>query len=199
MAKQEAPDHSGETITYFRVEPYDQTAMILTSDAVDKDGRLDPVHSQAGDATSPPLSWAAPSGVVSYALVVEDPDAPQDQPVVHWMMWNIPGSLHALPAGIEARAHPSKPDSPGLGGVMQGRNSGGTHGWLGMAPPEGHGPHRYYFQLFALDCRLDFGPDTPLEEFIHALKAGTLAKGQLVGIFETPGLQAGDAATGSYA
>ena len=65
-----------------------------------------------------------------------------------------------------------------------------------MALPEGHGPHRYYFQLFALGRRLDFGPDTPLKELIHALKAGTLAKGQMVGTFETPGLQTGDAATG---
>ena len=198
MSKQETPNHSGEAITHLRVQPYDQAVVVLTSDAIDQDGRLDSIYSQAGDGISPPLSWAAPPGVVSYALVVEDPDAPRDQPFVHWMMWNIPGSLHALPAGIEAEAHPSKPDTPDLGGVVQGKNTGGAHGWLGMAPPEGHGPHHYYFQLFALDRRLEFGPDTPLEELVHALKAGTLAKGTLVGTFETPGLQPGDAATGSY-
>ena len=82
-----------------------------------------------------PLSWDAPSGVVSYALIVEDPDAPQEHPAVHWMIWNIPGSLHALPAGIETGAHPSKPDTPGLDGMVQGRNRRGGHDWLSVAPP----------------------------------------------------------------
>ena len=113
-------------------------------------------------------------------------------------VWNIPGSLHALPPGIETAARPSSPDVPGLGEVVQGRNARGRYGWLGMAPPEGHGPHHYHFQLFALDRRLEFDPDTPLEELIHVLKAGTLAKGQLIGIFETPGPPGEDAATGSY-
>jgi hypothetical protein len=55
-----------------------------------------------------------------------------------------------------------------------------------MAPPPGHGPHRYYFQLFGLDRQLDLAPETPLEEFVNVLKGCTLAKGELVGRYVTP-------------
>ena len=196
MAQQQQPDHSGEAITYLKVEPYQGGALILTSDAVDAGGWLAAEHSQAGDETSPPLSWSGPPGVVSYVLVVEDPDAPREQPVIHWLMWNIPGTLHALPAGVEKGERPE-----GVGGAVQGLNSGGLHGWLGMAPPPGHGPHRYHFQLFGLDRRLDLAPDTPLVELVNVLKGATLAKGELVGRFETvdPVMDAPSSApTGSY-
>lgn len=195
MAQHQAPDHSGAAIVFERVQPYLDAALVLTSDAIDIDGWLDPVHAQSGDETSPPLSWSAPAGVVSYVLVVEDPDAPRDLPAVHWLLWNIPGSLHELPAGVQAGPHPA-----GLGGAVQGRNARGEHRWLGMAPPPGHGPHRYWFQLFGLDRRLELDPSTPLQELVNVLKGATVAKGQLVGKFETRTLedQPSPARTGSY-
>lgn len=184
MSSHQDPEHSGETITYFRVEPYGDGVLILTSEAVDTDGRLDPLHSETDGGLSPPLAWTAPPGVVSYALVVEDPDAPSEQPAVHWMMWNIPGDVHFLPAGIGNGLDVE--DALGLIAAVQGRNVAGGYGWRGMAPPAGHGPHRYYFQMFALDRRIEFGPEAGLEDLVHVLKAGTLAKGLLIGLFETP-------------
>lgn len=180
MAQHAAPDHSGAAITYLKIEPYQGGSLILTTDAVDVDGWLAAAHGQAEDEISPPLAWSGPAGIVSHVLVVEDPDAPRDEPVVHWLMWNIPGSMHALPAGIDKVAHPD-----GVGGAVQGLNSHGRPGWLGMAPPPGHGPHRYHFQLFGLDRRLDIAPDTPLAELVNILKGATLAKGELIGRFET--------------
>ena len=60
-----------------------------------------------------------------------------------------------------------------------------------MAPPPAGGVHRYHFQLFAVDRCLGLRPDTSLEHLIEALKGSTLAKGELVGLFEVPDLAAG--------
>jgi Raf kinase inhibitor-like YbhB/YbcL family protein len=195
MSQQTQPDHSGQAITFVKIEPYTEGVLLVASDAVDVDGWLDPVHAQSGDETSPALSWEASPGVVSYLLVVEDPDAPQEAPVVHWLMWNIPGSLHGLPAGLDRVSEPE-----GSGGAIQGLNSHGKPGWLGMAPPEGHGPHRYHFQLFGLDRRLDLAPDTSLADIVNVLKGATVAKGELVGLFEVRGPmdEPSPARTGSY-
>lgn len=181
MAQHQRPDHSGEAITALKVRPNQSAELIVASPAVDADGWLSVDHAQAGDETSPPLSWSGPIEVRSWALVVEDPDAPSEQPVLHWLVWNIPGAWTSLPAGLEKAAHPE-----GGHGLVQGLNSRGRHGWLGMAPPEGHGPHRYYFQLFGLDRHLDLPEDIPLVEFVNVLRGAAIARGQLVGRFEAP-------------
>lgn len=195
MAQQQQPDHSGEAITFLKVQPYQSGGVSLTSDAIDAGGWLSAEHSQDEDESSPPLSWSGPAEVVSWALVVEDPDAPRTEPVLHWLAWNIPGGTTSLRPGIEAAAEPE-----GQGGMVQGLNSRGRHGWLGMAPPPGHGPHRYHFQLFGLDRRLDLPAETPLVEFVNVLKGCTIAKGDLVGRFEAAGPLDADspARTGSY-
>lgn len=181
MAQHKQPTHSGAAITSLKVQAGRPAAIAMTSPAIDADGWLSIDHAQAGDETSPPLSWSGPLEVVTWALVVEDPDAPRDDPVVHWLVWNIPGAWTSLPAGLDKSAHPR-----GGHDLVQGLNTGGRPGWLGMAPPEGHGPHRYYFQLFGLDRRLDLAEDIPLVEFVNVLKGATIAKGELVGRFETP-------------
>jgi Raf kinase inhibitor-like YbhB/YbcL family protein len=191
----QAPDHAGTAITFDKVEPYGDGALVVTSGAIDLDGWIDPIHAQAGDDVSPPLVWEASPGVVSYVLVVEDPDAPAKEPILHWLVWNIPGSLHGLPANLS-----KTPEPDNAGGAVQGLNGQGRPGWMGMAPPEGHGPHRYHFQLFGLDRRLDLSPDTALIEIVNILKGAAVAKGLLVGLFEQRGLadQPSPARTGSY-
>ena len=196
MAQQQTPDHSGEAITFLKVQPYQEGALVLTSDAVDIDGWLSADHAQAGEDASPPLAWSGPPGIASYVLVVEDPDAPREQPVLHWLVWNIPGSLHALPRGLDKVPQPES-----AGGLIQGLNSRGRYGWLGMAPPAGHGPHRYHFQLFGLDRRLELPADTPLMELVNVLKGATLAKGELIGRYQAAGTAMdapSPARTGSY-
>lgn len=175
------PDHSGKAITILKVQPYEGVGVVLTSDGVDLDGRIDPQFSQEGDNVSPPLAWNDVADAQAWALVVEDPDAPRDEPVLHWAMWDIPGRVTALPRGVAAGAHVA--DMPG---AVQGRNTHGEFGWMGPKPPKGDGPHRYYFQLFALAKRLEMAPDTPLIELVSALKGNTVAAGQLVATFETP-------------
>ena len=174
------PEHSGKAITILKVQPFEGASVVLTSDGVDIDGRLDAVHAQAGDNTSPPLAWTRVPDAQSYALVVEDPDAPREEPVLHWVIWDIPGELDGLPAGMPQGAH-----STAVATAVQGRNPHGDYGYMGPKPPKGDGAHRYYFQLFAVAKRLGLAPDTSLAELTNALKGNTVASAQLVATFET--------------
>ena len=69
---------------------------------------------------------------------------------------------------------------------MQGLNGHGKHGWMGPKPPPGHGKHRYHFQVFALAKPLGMAADTSLADLVNALKANTVAAGELIATFETP-------------
>ena len=175
------PEHSGETITIFKVDPILDTGIVVTSTRQHADGRLDDRHSAYHDNISPPLKWTNVPDVKAWAVIVEDPDAPQEEPFVHWMIWNIPGELTAAPEGIGAGSRPMTPQN-----AVQGRNGRGGHGWFGPRPPAGHGVHRYYFQVFALNDTIDMGPDTPLVELLNALKARTLATGEMMATYEAP-------------
>jgi hypothetical protein len=175
------PDHSGEAITIQKVDPILNTGVVVETPAQRPDGRLEDRHSAYHDNISPPLSWTAVPDAKAWAVVVEDPDAPQDQPFVHWMIWNIPGEARGLPEGL--------PNTPALvtpQGALQGRNSMHGPGYFGPRPPAGHGLHHYYFQVFALDDTIDMGPETTLPELLNALKARTLASGELVATYEAP-------------
>ena len=180
------PAHSGKAISGLRVEPYEHGGIVVTSTAVNADGWIDPVVSAGGDNTSPALEWSGVMAADSDVLIVEDPDAPRDEPMVHWVVWDIPGTATALPANLGDKAHPEA-----MTGATQGLNGEGGHGWTGMAPPQAHGVHHYQFQLFALSKSLGFRPDSSLEQLVETLKGVTIAKGELVGLFENPALPAG--------
>ena len=184
MGQARPPEHAGDPLTIARVTAQLQRALTLRSPAVGADGRIDPRFSKDGDDLSPPLSWSGVPEAESFALVVEDPDAPGDAPFVHWLIWDIPGEATQLAQGIEAVPRPGG----GLSGAVQGVNGFGDHGWGGPRPPRGHGVHHYHFQLFALSKRLGMGPETGLPELLNALKGVTLAKGELVGTYERPDL-----------
>ena len=173
------PDHSGAALTLQRVQPYERRGIAVTSSALDADGHIDDRYSAYHDDQVPGLAWSAVIEARSYALIVEDPDAPMDQPFVHWLLWNIPGEAIAIPEGLSRTEHP-----PELPGAIQGRNSGGTVGWHGTRPPEGHGVHHYHFQLFALAEPLDLPPQTTLQELVDVLKGQAIASGEVVGLYE---------------
>jgi Raf kinase inhibitor-like YbhB/YbcL family protein len=190
-----AQHSSGELIAIQRIQPRELGRLTLMSEAVGDDGRIGDAYSSYHDNQSPPLVWTGMPDAESFALVVEDPDAPLDKPVVHWAMWNIPGALEGLPSAIRPEARVEE-----YGGMVQGLNTRGQFGYMGPKPPPGDGPHRYHFQLFALDTRLDLPPTTPFEELVQVLKAHTIAACDLVGLYERPTLedQPSEARTGSY-
>lgn len=97
-------------------------------------------HSCEGQDVSPRVEWTgAPAAARSFALIVDDPDAPAGT-WNHWLVWDIPASTRALLEGYVAS-----------GGVRTGTNDFGRPGYGGPCPPKGHGPHRYCFRLHALD------------------------------------------------
>ena len=175
-------EHAGELLTIQRVAPIETRGLVVRCPAIQDDGRIDPRFSADGENTSPALSWTAIPEADSYAVIVEDPDAPGDAPWIHWMIWNIPGTADGLAEDIAGKP---RPDAPA--GAVQGKNGASRYGWFGPKPPPGHGVHHYHFQVFALTQPLNADPEAGLPELVNRLKALTLASGEVVGTFETPG------------
>lgn len=151
----------------------------LTSPAF-ADGALIPsLHSAEGLNLSPPLRWqGAPAGTASFTLVMDDPDAPTG-PWLHWVLFNIPGQLQRLPAGLER--------SPQLAdGARHGRCWGvsrfGRIGYQGPLPPAGQ-EHRYRFRLHALDAALELPPGCTLTDLEQAMASHLLGTAQLTGLY----------------
>lgn len=100
-----------------------------------------------GKDVSPQLSWSdAPEGTKSYAVTIYDPDAPTGSGFWHWAVANIPADIREVAEGAGDDMGSGLPD-----GAVQYRNDAGQHRFLGAAPPAGHGQHRYYIVVYALD------------------------------------------------
>jgi len=132
------------------------------------------LHSCNGADLSPSLEWSGePGDVRSFALVVEDPDAPSGT-FCHWLAYDLPPDVHNLAQGL-------KPSSVGVSGT----NDFGRPGYGGPCPPKGSA-HRYYFRLYALDVHtLGLGPGIRRKELLHALKGHIQAETQCMGRFQS--------------
>ena len=100
------------------------------------------------------------------------------KPFTHWLAWNIPEHVQEL-----REALPTAPLLKNPAEISQGRNTRGSTGYYGPKPPEGDPPHRYHFQVFALDKMLDLKPATSREELLKAMNGHVLAAGELVPTF----------------
>jgi len=133
-----------------------------------------------GNGVSPKLEWSnVPTGTVTFALIFHDPDVAlrkTTDDVLHWMAFNIPGTARELPEGVPATAQ--MPD-----GTIQAKNTRNSVGYMGPgAPPQG--PHHHYtFELFALDTKLDLGPDATRADVLKAISGHILGKGIVAGRF----------------
>jgi len=152
----------------------------LTSPAFTHEAPIPPQYSCVGDAASslkdvsPALAWGEPpAGTQSFALIMDDPDAPGGT-WVHWVLFNIPASARGLPESIGANS--TLPD-----GSMGGNNSWGRTGYGGPCPPGG--THRYFFKLYALDEMLGISAGANKGELEKAMVGHILAQGELMGTF----------------
>ena len=130
-----------------------------------------------GEDVSPQLSWSgAPEGTRSYVVTMFDPDAPTPSGFWHWCLSNIPADVTELATG--AASNPPE-------GAVKHRNDGGTDEYLGAAPPEGHGPHRYQFTVFAVkEESLPVNADTSAAVVGFCLHFNTLERTTLTGKFQ---------------
>lgn len=153
----------------------------LTSNDLQDGGQLSDAQVFAKGNVSPHLKWSgAPEGTKSFAITCYDPDAPTGSGFWHWTVANIPADVTELQAGAGA------PDGSALpSGAIQGRTDFGNPGFGGAAPPQGHGPHRYIFTVFAVDTdHLDVTADNSGAVYGFNLHFHTLAKASITGIYE---------------
>ncbi len=151
----------------------------LTSPSFADGAPMPAEHTADGADVSPELRWSgAPSGTKSFALIVDDPDAPDPAAPrmvwVHWVLYDIPSDAHALPKAAKAASLPP--------GTREGRNDWSQTGWRGPAPPVGR--HRYVFKLYALDTVLPDlgGPSKARLE--GAMKGHVLAETKITGTYQ---------------
>jgi Raf kinase inhibitor-like YbhB/YbcL family protein len=156
-------------------------AMALTTTAFEDGGVIPNKYTQADpNPVSPKLEWTnAPAGTVSFVLLLHDPDLAMNKKtddVTHWLIFNIPGSAHELAEGIPATAQ--LPD-----GSVQIKGTRNMVGFMGPGAPPGGPYHHYTFELFALDAKLDLGPDASRADVMNAIQGHILGKAVLAGRF----------------
>lgn len=169
-----------ESTTYHLPEFAEAAETITVSSTAFADGAALPARYTAdGEKLSPPLAWTGvPEETAILVLIIEDADAPTPSSIVHTLAWALPPERTGLEEGALR--------SSGSGGeaLSLGLNSFFGAEYLPPDPLPGHGPHRYLFQVFALDAPPELSGKPIRFQVIQAMKGHVLAKGLLVGVFE---------------
>ena len=147
-------------------------SLTITSTSFEPGGPIPERFTSAGDDTSPALRWSGvPDGTAELVLVVHDPDAPLVDGFTHWVVHGIDPSVGEVPEG-------GFPE----GSAVTGPNELGDAAYMGPAPPPDHGPHHYFFHLYAIDQPLG---DAPLSrpELLDRMEGHILEQARVVGTF----------------
>jgi Raf kinase inhibitor-like YbhB/YbcL family protein len=157
-------------------------AFTLTSPAFSDRGSIPPRYTGDGEDVSPPLEWRdPPAGTKAYALVVDDPDAPnpaKPQRVwVHWVVAGIPGEATSLADAASGQVMPA--------GSVEGLNDSKSTGYSGPFPPVGR--HRYFFTLYALGVAVRLGEGHTKADLLKAIDGHVLGVAQLIGTYARAG------------
>jgi Raf kinase inhibitor-like YbhB/YbcL family protein len=154
-------------------------SLTITSTAFASNGEIPSLYTCEGREISPPLSWSgAPTGTKSYALIVDDPDAPDPAAPkvtwVHWVLYDIPAATHGLSEAVASSALPA--------GTREGVNGWGRTGYGGPCPPIGR--HRYFHKLYALDALLHELKRPDVSALEQAMKGHIVAEAVLIGTYQ---------------
>lgn len=140
-------------------------------------------YTREGENISPPLVWSTPPpGTKSFVIVCDEFNAPAGN-VVHWIVYNVPGTANGLPERLPVQ-------DPLPNGARQGLNDFNRSGYTGpMALAAG--THRYLFQVFALNAMIPAKASMTRPELIRAIESHVISRGRLIGTFtvnaHTPG------------
>jgi Raf kinase inhibitor-like YbhB/YbcL family protein len=151
----------------------------ITSTAFQPNGSIPSKYTCEDQDVSPPLMWSGgPAGTKTFALIVDDPDAPDpakpQRVYVHWVVYNLPAATVALAENASKKGLPK--------GAVQGKNDWGKSQYGGPCPPIGR--HRYFFKLYALDTELT-GLSSPTKaDLERAMKGHVLDSGELIGTYQ---------------
>lgn len=144
--------------------------LAVSSPDVEPGGRLDGRHANDQDNVVPRLRISGvPEGTVELAVICHDPDAPLPDGFTHWTLYGIPADTTELGTDADATYRP-------------GPNDFGATGWGGPQPPAGHGPHHYYFWVYALDRAVEGAPSRA--SFLADYGDAIVEQNRLIGVFE---------------
>lgn len=154
-------------------------ALTLSSSAFTANSNIPKTYTCDGKDLSPPLQWKdAPNSTQSFALIMDDPDAPPGT-WVHWIIYGIPAKENQLPEGIEKKETLANGAKQGL---VWGVQEFSKVGYFGPCPPPGK-PHRYFFKLYALDTILNLPAKVSKPDLVKAMEGHILAETSLVGLY----------------
>ena len=147
------------------------TKLALASDGFKEGQPIPTQYGCEGDNKSPALRWGEPpAGTKSFALVIDDPDAPSGM-FRHWGAFDIPASTRSIAVGQHVGTEVN--------------NDSGKPGYTGPCPPRGNGVHHYHFRLFALDTdKLGLAATANVADVENAASKHALAQGELIGTYE---------------
>lgn len=150
----------------------------VTSSSFVDGGKIPAAFTCDGANQSPDLQFAAPpAGTRSFAIVVDDPDAPAA--FTHWLAYNLSADTRGLSAGTST---PLLRLTHGMEGV----NSFGHVGYGGPCPPQGSA-HHYVFRVYALDAKLALPAGAATQQVSAAMQGHVLAQGQITGLYSRGG------------
>jgi Raf kinase inhibitor-like YbhB/YbcL family protein len=150
-------------------------ALSISSTAFEYGVRIPVAHTCEGEDFSPALQWEGePGETVTFALIVEDPDAP-DGIFTHWIIYNLPVSFHILEKSVSVRKNL-------VNGGIQGKNDFGKTGYSGPCPPRGE-EHRYFFRIYALRKKLPPESIRIGKDFHKALNGLILDRAEYMGTY----------------
>ncbi|ABI56962.1 YbhB/YbcL family Raf kinase inhibitor-like protein [Alkalilimnicola ehrlichii MLHE-1] len=150
--------------------------LTLTSGAFQENGAIPTRHTGEGEDVSPALAWSnVPDGTRAFAVICHDPDAPLVSPngtygFVHWVLYNIPNDVVELAEGTDQ--------------YTPGKNDFGNVGYGGPMPPEGHGLHRYYFWVLALNDDEQLPSGLSLWQLLERIEPKIIGMNRLVGTYQ---------------